>query len=289
MAISGLLLKLTEDVLSLRETAFIGAGFALLFLLVQWGVGKQYVRGLIQMMSDGAVNLDIAGKGLKVPEHYMQDIRAMIASRNRDEVTLGLELASRCDIALSVNDFNIALPVVTAKVGRMALASFVVSEKSRAQEALWQLVDVGKGIALIRALEAIAVSGRDMREDRFREFEKSDDETLRAITFACSYDEDTGGVGVSLAQMSEESVLSAIYVVGKHPFRPNRLPLLLQLSAHSSPLVRAEALALATEGATIANTDLVAWGWCGLADTDGRVRMEAGRLLALTSEDVCLV
>jgi len=288
LAISGLLLKLTENLLSLQEIALVGAGVALLFLLVQWGVGKQYVRGLTQLMSDGAVNLDIAGKGLKVPEHYMQDIRAMIASRNRDEVTLGLELASRCDLALSVNDFNMALPVVTAKVGRLALASFVASEKARAQEMLWQLVDVSKGIVLVRTLESIAVSGWDTKRDRFFEFKKSEDETLRAITLACSVDEDPAGVGLSLAQMSEESVLSAIYVVGRHPFERNRLPLLVQLSTHLSPLVRAEALALATEGAPVANTSLLAWGWRGWADTDGRVRMEAGRLLARTSEESAL-
>ena len=288
LAIAGLLLKLTENVLSLQETALIGAFIALLFLLVQWGVGKQYVRGLTQMMSDGAVNLDIAGKGLKVPEHYKQDIRAMIASRNRDEVTLGLELASRCDVALSVNDFNRALPVVTAKVARLALVSFVASQKARAQETLWQLVDVSKGIVLVRALETIALSGWDRQGDRFSEFQKSADETLRAISFACSYDEDPAGVGLSLAQMSEDSVLSAIYVVGRHPFQCNRLPLLLQLSTHLSPLVRAEALALATQGATVADTGLVALGWRGWADTDGRVRMQAGRLLARTSAESAL-
>ena len=285
LAVSGLLLKLTEDLLSLQETALIGAGFAVLFLLVQWGVGKQYVRGLIQMMSDGAVNLEIAGKGLKVPEHYMRDIRAMIASRNRDEVTLGLELASRCDLALSVKDFSIALPVVTSKAGRLALASFVISDSVRAEEALWQLVEVSKGIVLIRALEALAVSACDISEDRFRKFQNSEDETLRAITLACSFDADAEGVGQSLAQMSEEAVLSAIYVVGRHPYRPERLPLLLQLSTHLSPLVRAESLALATEGATVGDVSLLAWGWRGFADTDGRVRMEAGRLLARTSEE----
>ena len=287
LAVSGLLLLLVERVLTLPQVAMIGAGGAVLYLLTQWGLGRQYVRGLLALLRSGTVELDQIDEGFKLPDHYVRDILTMLRSEDRDVVVLGVELAVRCDTVLAVADIERALSMVSREVARSALAAMSRKNPARAERHLHMLM--GSTVSGVRAmaLEALVVGRLEMGPSRLQAFLDDDDETVKAVAAASLLSDGSATTiprDVLLGLASAEAMLAALRVL--RAMAPTGLSAVLEpMSTHGSSEVRAEALSLAATTARVGDEVLARWARRVLDDPDTTVRAAALTLLVRVAEE----
>ncbi len=286
LASAGLVLLMIENLLSLSQVAIVGAGGAVLYLLAQWGIGRQYLRGLLEILRSGAIDLDQVGEGFKLPREYFDDILAMLKSNDREFVVLGIGLALRCDIALSVPDFERILPMAPIKVARSTLAVIGKNSPLLAGRQLRMLI--GSSVSLVRALALEALVIRRLGVEQLEPLLDDKDEHMRAVAAAglvASGSAATPKLRELLSSLElEVSALAALYVL--RAVDCSRLSSVLEaLGAHASAAVRAEALSMAAVAGAVGDAELLNWGRRAYNDPEGSVRAAAAALLVRVAAD----
>jgi HEAT repeat protein/MFS family permease len=275
LAASGLLLLLVEDVLSLSQVAMIGAGGAILYLLIQGELGRQYVHGLLALLRSGSVELDQVNEGFQLPDDYVRDILGMLRSEDRDVVVLGVELAARCDTVLAVADVERALSMVPDEVGRSALTTMSRRNPARVDSLMASTMPRVRAMAL----EARVVGRPEGRPALLRTFLDDDDESVRAVAAAGLLGHGSATTmarDILLGLTGAAAVLAALRVL--RALAPSGLSSVLEaMSTHGSAEVRAEALAVA---GGVGDAALAGWARRAVDDPNSAVRAAAVTLLA---------
>jgi Cyclic nucleotide-binding domain/Major Facilitator Superfamily len=289
LAGTGLLLLRIEHSVSLSVVAFIGAGGAGLYLLVQWGLGRGYLRSLVDMLRSGAVDLEQVGEGFVLPEAYRQDVLDILRSDEPELVSLGIELACRCDIALDISDLERALTLVPADVARSALSTAAQNDPARAEGQLRLLV--GSAVPRLQAiaLEALVVRRFQVEFAILLRLIESEDETVRAVAAASWILSHPAAAAAPAAHRvlaglrSEHSALAALRVLraldGSAVFS-----VLQDIGAHPAAAVRAEALTAAAATGGGDRASLMSWARAAFADPDPSVRGAAIALQVQVAE-----
>jgi HEAT repeat protein len=286
LAAAGVLLMTAQGRLDLRAIAAFGLGLSLVLLALHWNIGREYARGLIEMLRDGAVELDTVESGLKVPPAHIDEIRAMLAGDPRTAV-MGLQMAARCDGVIPPGEIAEALARVPAAEARAALASFAASGNPERRTLLQELAETGPPEVRKLVWAHIFRDPESAGGEAAKALLADPDPGLRCIAAGrVLLDDPTDAVALELlrAPPSVEAALGAIEVL-RQALDPALLSVLPGMAEHPEPAVRAAALAAAgaQAGPDLAVLD---WAWRAAADPEPPVREAAFSVLArLTPEE----
>lgn len=272
LAAAGLLLLVFAGRVELRVVAACGLGLSLVLLVLQWNIGKQYARGLVEMLRDGAVELDQVESGLRLTPDNLDEIRAMLAGDPRN-VLIGLEMAARCDGAVPADAVAAALAKLPTVQARRALADLATN-----QALVDRLAEIGA--PEIRQLAWEHKFSHGGAAAQARALAADPDEGVRCIAAAALLADDPGDPaarGVLGGHLSSAAAIGALEVLGRA--KGNVSATLLALGAHPDPGVRAAALAAARNCAADAPA-VLAWAWQAADDPEPAVRQRAAELLA---------
>lgn len=277
LAASGGLLLLVQRGMSLPQVALIGLGASLLYALSQWSVGRQYVRSLMEMLRSGAVELDRVGRGLRLPEDYADDLKAMIAGGQADDMAMALELAVRCGLALPPAEVERVLARIPATEARRILEGW--AERDGAITALAaDLTESANAAVRARILEALAGRDEAVAAAMAERLRQDGDETVRAVACAMTAPQNLP------SHLGEEAALAALYVLRRRGVA--EIP--PALSGHGSAKVRAEALTRLALGGRAGDSDNQALARRSMTDEDAAVRAAAAALTLTGAPDLHL-
>jgi len=176
LAAAGLLLMSVQGRLELRAIAAFGLALSLVLFVLHWNIGKEYVRGLIEMLRDGAVELDAVASGLRVPPEHVEEIRAMLAGDPRTAL-MGLQMAARCEGEIPPAEISMGLAKIPMAQAREVLAQFAASGKPASRAMLEALAETAPPEVRQLACERIFCSADPAIADRiFESFEFSKDD-----------------------------------------------------------------------------------------------------------------
>ena len=276
LAGAGLLLVIFSGRLDLRVIAAMGLCLSGVLLVLHWNIGKNYARGLIEMLRDGAVELDAVESGLRLPAESIGDIHEMLAGDERTAL-VGLEMATRCDGEVARDEIAAALAKVPAKDARRMLPRLAANGGALV-EAL-----AANGPAGVRqlALEQLFADGAPA--ERARPLLADDDEGVRCIAAAAVLVDDPADAAareILRGELSPAAALGTLEILRRAG--GDITPTLLAIGAHREPTVRAAALATA-RNCTAGDPHLIEWAQHAAADTEPGVRQEALALLARMS------
>ena len=282
LAAAGVVLLVLTDLLTLSQLAVSGFVLCLGFVAVHWALGRQYLRGLVEMLRSGAVDLDQVGDGFKLPDDYVADLKAMLASDDPETVVLGLEMAARTDVGLSMPEVEQVLPAVPMATARLVLGRFSSAGAADVERLLRRLLRSDSGRLRGLALEAMTVRGFALDRDRLGACLADPDRTVRAVAAAALICEtpDDREAGAAFRLISEEADLIAACRVLRAHGGPGLVDLLEDLL--KSPLAAVRAEALETVGILSQPSDPRVLGWARRlrSDDDPRVRAAAFAWLA---------
>jgi Cyclic nucleotide-binding domain/Major Facilitator Superfamily/HEAT repeats len=98
LALSGVLLLISQSFLTPVQTISIGVFLSVIFLGVRYAIGQTYLESLISMLKTGSARWDEVNEGLtQLPDTYRSQIRQLLQSDHRQSQILGLELAARIE------------------------------------------------------------------------------------------------------------------------------------------------------------------------------------------------
>jgi HEAT repeat protein len=273
LASAGLILLGLSGRLDLRAIAALGLVLSLVLLFLQWNVGKQYARGLIEMLRDGAVELEQIESGLRLPAESVGEIHTLLAGDAR-MAWVGLQMVTRCDGAIAVAEIAAALAKMPDAQARQILPRLAVSTNADG-DLVEQLTAIGPpGVRQI-ALEFLLGTGAAGAE-RARPLLADADERVRCIAAAAvllAEPGDTAARKVLTADVSPAAAIGALEVL-RHARGGDFAAILAAIGAHTDPTVRAAALATA-ESCAIDDPGLLDWARRAVADPEPEVRKAA--------------
>jgi HEAT repeat protein len=286
LASAGLLLMAFQGRLELRAIAAFGLGLSFVLFVLHWNIGKEYVRGLIEMLRDGAVELDDVESGLRVPPEHVEEIRAMLAGDPRTAL-MGLQMAARCEGEVPSAEIATALAKIPMLQARGVLAQFAEGGKPGNRAILESLSETGPPSVRQLAWQRIFSAEDPAAADRATQLLADPDEGVRCAAAArvlIDNPADQPAGGVLRQTLSLDAALGAIEVL-RHGHGPALVPILAAIGEHPAPAVRAAALAAAGAQATD-NPAVLDWarraGW----DLEPSIRQAAVTVLArLAPED----
>jgi HEAT repeat protein len=278
LAAAGLLLIGFQGRLDLRAIAAFGLVMSFVLLVLHWNIGREYARGLIEMLRDGAVDLETVESGLRVPPDHVDEIRAMLAGDPRTAL-IGLQMAARCDGGIPAAEIGAALAKLPVAQARSALAQFVQSGNAACLEAL---AEIGSPEIRQLAWERILVTEDPAIAERAALLIADPDPGVRCIAAARLLFEnaaDERARTVLRGAVPAEAALGAIEIL-RHGRDPMLVPVMAGFSDHAEPAIRASALGAA---AALAPDDpaVLAWARRASADLDPAIRRAAFSVLPL--------
>ncbi len=130
--LAGALLLPASSFLTPSQITWIGIGLCCGFGLLRYFQNKSYLQSLLSMLRSGSVNLDDCDSGLTfLPVAYNQEVAQLLASKERDNRILGLELAARLqNPKVMFPEILALLPEADYEV-RGALIKLIVSNRAR--------------------------------------------------------------------------------------------------------------------------------------------------------------
>jgi MFS family permease len=283
LASAGVLLLVLAERVDLRVIAALGLVVSLVLLLLHWHVGRQYARGLIDMLRDGAVELDQIDNGLRLPPDSAGEIHALLAGDVR-MASIGLEMAVRCDANIAAAEIAAGLAKLPEAQARQILPR-LAARPNGGRQLVEQLAEIGAPGVRQVALEHI-FSDPAGRTERARRLLGDPDERIRSVAAAATLlaePNDPSARAVLTEAQSAAALIGSLEVL-----RLTRTgdigPILAAIGEHPDPAVRAAALASARGGAA-ANADLLMWARQAAADPAPEVRKEALALLVRLEPD----
>lgn len=286
LAGSGLLLLLVEQRLSLTQVAMVGAAVALCYVAAQSGIGRQYLRSLVDMLRRGSVDLDQVGEGLVLPDAYRRDILDLLRGDDEDKVALGAELAMRADIDLDDADITRALPLLPLPVARALVHSLGGENTSAAKEQLSRLLDSPDGSVRILALECLLAKQLITDPRQLAPLRRDPDPEVRLVAAAASAAlAGTTHEETEPAETPGEIAALAVLNILRALKRGGLLPLYRQMRRHDLASVRSAALGLAADSGAVGDRQMLDWARASLSDSKTSVRAASAALLAtITAE-----
>lgn len=277
LAAGGLLLMSLQGWLELRAIAAFAFVLSAVLLVLNWNIGKQYVRGLIEMLRDGAVDLDAVESGLRVPPEHVEEIRTMLAGDPRAAL-LGLQMAARCDGQLAAAEIAAALAKLPPAECRSVLAGFSAGPGTRSL--LEQLAGTAEAPVRQLAWERILADDTTGIAERLID---DPDPGVRCVAAARRLLDDSGdrrARSILAEPLTPEAALGAFEIL-RQGGNPTLTPVLTGFSNHAEPAVRAAALSAA---GVLAPEQSEIQGWARQAGTDPEpaVRKMAISLLVAT-------
>jgi hypothetical protein len=266
LAAAGLLLMAVQGRLELRAIAAFGLALSLVLFVLHWNIGKEYVRGLIEMLRDGAVELDAVASGLRVPPEHVEEIRAMLAGDPRTAL-MGLQMAARCEGEIPTAEIAMGLAKIPMAEAREVLAQFAASGKPASRALLEALAETAPPEVRQLACERIFCSADPAMADRAAQLLDCPDHGVRCVAAARTliHNPKHHAARESLrVSLPTEAALGAIEVL-RQAGGPALLPILAGIGEHADPAVRAAALGAA--GAHAAD-DPAVLGWASRASED---------------------
>jgi MFS family permease len=279
LAAAGLLLLGFAGRIDLRVVAASGLVLSAALLAVHLRIGKQYARGLVEMLRDGAVELDQVESGLQIPSEHAAEIHAMLAGDPRTAL-MGLEMAARCDGEISLDQIASALTKIPPAQARKILARFAKSDVPARRAVVERLAETGPADARPLAWEHIFSNGGSTMLQA-RALLDDPDEAVRCVAAAAILIDDPAD---KAAREILGGALSAAAATGAlEVFRqtagPDIAATLAAIGSHADPTVRSAALA-AAENCAADSPGLVDWAYRAADDPAPAVRLEALSLLA---------
>ena len=278
LASAGLLLLGFAGRVDLRVVAAFGLALSLVLLALHWNIGKQYARGLIEMLRDGAVELDQVDHGLRLPSGQIAEIHAMLAGDPRTAL-MGLEMAARCDGDVATDEIAKAFAALPAAEARRILSAFAASDIEARRAAIDELAVSGPPRVRQLAWEQVFCGG-GATAARARPLLDDADEGVRCAAAAAVLIDDPAD---ATARQALAGGLSAAAAIGAlrvlhHAAGRDVSATIVVLAEHSDPEVRAAALA-AAEHCAADNPALVEWARQAAGDPEPSVRQGALSLL----------
>jgi HEAT repeat protein len=280
LASAGLLLMAFQGRLDLRAIAAFGLVLSLVLLVLHWNIGKEYVRGLIEMLRDGAVELDEVARGLRVPPEQVAEIREMLAGDQRTAL-MGLQMAARCDGEIPTAEIGAALAKVPMQDARGILGQFAASEKPANRAVLETLTETAPPAVRQLAWERFFAAGDPGTGERAVGLLADPDPALRCIAAArvvIDNPSDTAARDSLRAPVSADAALGAIEVL-RQSQSPELLSILVDLGRHEDAAVRAAALA-AAGAQPMADPAVLDWARRAGEDAEPALRKAAFAVLA---------
>ncbi len=161
IALAGAMLWAGQDLLDEFQLTLAGLVLSGGFVALGYGVGRQYLRSLVEMLRSRSVNLDEVGEGLsKLPPKYAEDVRRLLTSPDRNAQILGVELAARMNPADFLSELQALLPSADLRLRRALVKVYAAFRPEGLDKQLRGLLETGDEAARELALElAVAVPG----------------------------------------------------------------------------------------------------------------------------------
>jgi hypothetical protein len=284
LASAGLLLLGFAGWLDLRVVAAFGLVLSMVLLALHWNIGRQYASGLIEMLRDGAVELDQVDHGLRLPSEQIEEIRAMLAGDPRTAL-MGLEMAARCDGKVPPDEIAKALAKIPMPQARRILTQFTTSGIEARRDVVEQLAEIGPQGVRRLAWEHILCEGAATAA-RARPLLEDEDEGVRCVAAAAVLIADPTDPAAQqrlTGRLSAAAAIGALHVLA-HATGRDALGTIGAIGRHSDPAVRAAALA-AAENCAADSPALADWARQAISDPEPTVRQGAMSLLVRSAPE----
>ncbi|AVM74216.1 cyclic nucleotide-binding domain-containing protein [Magnetospirillum gryphiswaldense] len=274
LLVAGLVLLVLDGLVPLSGIAVLCVGLSVVFLLVALRIKRHYVHGLIEMLRNGSMDLDAAGKGFRPPPEYVDDIITMLDSPDADTVFLGLEMAVRCDSTIALARAGDCLPKLDPQRGRTILHDLLTENRAGTIILLRDLCD--SPMAELRRLglgvlgeKALPLDGCDMAA-----LAADNDESVAAMARVLN------GAGTGdTARLSTAAAQAVIDITASLAPR-DAARIIRAFGDHPAPQVRAAALIATTRHAQPGDSAVMPWARKAAQEANTEVR--AAALAALT-------
>lgn len=279
LATAGLLLMSFQGRLELRAIAAFGLALSLVLLVLHWNIGKEYARGLVEMLRDGAVDLETVESGLRVPPEQVEEIRAMLAGDPRT-ASIGLQMAARCDGGIPADAIGAALAQLPPSQARAALTPFAETDRTANRSIVESLAETGPPVVRQLALERILIADGPAGAERARQLVAAPDPGIRCIAAARLLIDDPEDASARAALRdppSAEAALGAVEIL-RHGGNPALVSVLAGVADYPQSAVRAAALGAA---ATLAADNPCVLPWARRASVDPEPEMRKAAFSAL--------
>lgn len=290
LAAAGATLLPMQSALSLQQIALGGLALSVVYMGAQWLTGRLYGRSLLAMLRDGAVVLDRMSEEIHIPEDTRGEIQTLLAGQDPATVALGLDLAARCPMPLPVADLEPLLPLIPRPTVHRAFRAarqadrrrlgLQIDSLSRSDDPRLRTLSVDLAAALPHTLPS---------EDLLR-LRTDPDGTVSAAAIALSMTDrtlptlriapDPAAFSTPLSAAAAEAALNVLEQADTLP-----LPVILALSHHPAPDLRARALSVATPRIPAGSGPAEERARTALTDPDPAVRTAGLTLLAAACAD----
>jgi Cyclic nucleotide-binding domain/Major Facilitator Superfamily len=280
LALAGGLLVLFQHSLGLRQIAGIGFAISLLLLLVHWQIGTHYVRGLLGMLRDGALDLEASVTSLRLPAEAIAEIRALLAGDQRAAYA-GLQMALRCEHEFPAEEIGPALATIPAAQAREILTQFAHSPKAERRQTFVHLADSKLPAVRRLGLEMMARTGARTNAGH-RALLDDADEGVRSIVAAAILADapsDPAALAILNGPLAPNCALAAIAVLQERAGE-RAAGILEEIGQHGDADVRAASLQAA--GAASAHKPAVL-AWARRAQQDDAPPVRAAAYPVLVS------
>jgi HEAT repeat protein len=298
-ALAGVSLFVVErmDVPALR-ISLAGAGLGVAFLGLGYLLSRSYLSSLVEMLRSRAVNLDEVSEGLaRLPARYSDETRQLLKSQDPAAQKLGVQLASRMDPTLFLPELEALLTRVDASLYRSIVKLYAVVHRRDAERRVRGMLRSENEVQRRVALEALISSGERLEDEELSRLLADSNPTIRAVACVAVQQAESADARVRIAAeeilrsgpdaAAREAMVHAIHGAvengGKDsPSASNRrlVDLLEEISQHSEPLLKSEALRTLAKMTAVGDSRLLNIASAELGHADAAVRAAAYELLA---------
>jgi HEAT repeat protein len=287
LALSGVLLLVSQSFLTPVQTVTIGVFLSAIFLGVRYAIGKTYLESLISMLRAGSARWEEVNEGLtQLPDTYRSQIRQLLQSDDRQSQILGLELAARIDRPSQFITEIEKLPLEQdAKLCREVVSLFsTVNDRGIHNYLRYQLNEKRETLRAI-ALESLIASKQPLSNTELRALLATANPNLHIL--ACIAAEDAGttdpqlrGACQQLWQVPMDDTTQRLVVRGISSTGNSRLiPILREILIYASAEVKREGLNALAALKPLGNESLAELAIPELDHPDPAVRVAAIDLL----------
>ena len=158
VALAGILLMISQEILSELEITLVAIIFAAAFCVVGVQLGRSYPKSLVEILRSRAVNLDDVSEGLsRLPMEYAADVRQLLASDDESSRLLGLELAARMEPEQFLGEVQGLVAQAGARTRQSLIRFYAAFRQDVIGPRLQELLDSGGATERSMALEALIV------------------------------------------------------------------------------------------------------------------------------------
>jgi MFS family permease len=279
LAVAGVALEIFQRGLSLRSIALIGFVGSLLLLAVHWNIGKHYVRGLLDMLRDGAVDFENVDRSIRLPPETIAEIRTMLGGDQRTAYA-GLQMVLCCNHEFTAAEIAPALAAIPTPQAR-TIVEHLARTATPARRNTFEQLGLSDAPAVRQlALEASAQIGTQPHPDH-RSLLTDPDQGVQSVAAAMiliADPTDAAALAVLGQRLEPNSALGAINVLRLRNDEATA-GILSSIGHHADASVRAAAL-FAVKSLDVHDAKTLTWAREASSDESAAVREGAFAILA---------